>query len=285
MLGKSAQKRYYDNRQLVKIMTNDSYIGGFMIVSAATAVAVFGQLLVRQFADNERLKDCHDVGGQFLAVVGTMYAVLLGLVVVDAMSHFQEAAVSVEQEANSLADIFLLSERLPRDRRDKIQTLCQQYATQIIEQEWPAMDDSKVFLPARKSAIELMKTTMDYEPVKESEKAIYPIMVQEVCQLWDNRRMRTNAATRGMPLNEWVVLLVGGVVTIVFTYFFHVESIGAQVAMTTMVTVIIGLNLFLVLLFGYPFSGDLKVSNDAFKLDQLIFADKLGMRKSDTALD
>lgn len=256
-----------------------------MIISAATAVAVFGQLLVRHVADNQKLKDCHDVGGQFLAVVGTMYAVLLGLVVVDAMSKFQEASVSVEQEANSLADIFLLSERLPRDRRDQIQSLCQQYAIQVIEQEWPAMDDSRVFLPARKSAIALMKSTMDYEPVKESEKAVYPIMVQEVCQLWDNRRMRTNAATRGMPMIEWVVLIVGGIVTVVFTYFFHVESIGAQVAMTTMVTIIIALNLFLVLLFGYPFSGDLKVSNDAFKLDQLIFADKLGMRKTESNLD
>ncbi len=256
-----------------------------MIITATTAVAVFGQLLVRQFADNEKLKDCHDVGGQFLAVVGTMYAVLLGLVVVDAMSKFQVASVSVEQEANSLADVFLLAERLPRDRRDKIQTMCQQYANQVIDQEWPAMDDSRVYLPARKTAIALMKTTMDYEPVKESEKGVYPIMVQEVCQLWDNRRERTNSATHGMPMIEWVVLLVGGAVTVVFTYFFHVESITAQVAMTAMVTLIISLNLFLVLLFGYPFSGDLKVSADSFKLDQLIFQDKLGMRKTEDTLD
>lgn len=97
--------------------------------------------------------------------------------------------------------------------------------------------------------------------------------------------MRTNATTRGMPYIEWVVLLVGGVVTIVFTYFFHVQSVAVQVAMTTMVTLIIGLNLFLVLLFGYSFSGDLKVSADAFKLDQLIFADRLGMKKSENNLN
>lgn len=262
------------------MMQNDSYIGGFMIISAVTTVAVLGQLTVRAYVDSHKLKECHDVGGQFLAVVGTMYAVLLGLIVVDAMSKFQAASISVEQEANSLADIFLLSERLPRDRRDKIQMMCQQYANQVIEQEWPAMDDSKVFKPARKTALELMKMTMDYEPVKESEKAVYPLMVQEVCQLWDNRRLRTNAATVGMPAIEWVVLIVGGIVTVLFTYFFHVDSIKAQMAMTAMVTLIISLNLFLVLLFGYPFSGDLSVSADAFKLDQLIFADKLGMQKS-----
>jgi hypothetical protein len=126
-----------------------------------------------------------------------------------------------------------------------------------------------------------MKTTMDYEPVKESEKAVYPIMVQEVCQLWDNRRARTNMATNGMPFIEWIVLIVGGIITVVFTYFFYVESLAAQVAMTTMVTIIIGLNLFLVLLFGYPFSGDLIVKPDAFKVDQMIFQDKIGMQKTD----
>lgn len=265
---------------LVICMTNDSYIGGFMIITASTAVAVFGQLLVRQYVENHKLKECHDVSGQFLAVIGTMYAVLLGLIVVDAMSKFQDATRTVEQEANSLADIFLLSERMPPQHRDRIQNFCIQYANQVVDEEWKTMDEGKVYLPARRTAIGLMKAAMDYEPVKESEKAVYPIMVQEVCQLWDNRRARTNMATNGMPWIEWVVLIVGGVITLVFTYFFYVESITLQVMMTAMVTVIIGLNLFLVLLFGYPFSGDLIVKPEAFKLDQLIFEDKISMRST-----
>jgi hypothetical protein len=263
------------------MITNDSYVGGFMLITATTSVAVLGQLFVRHFIDNNKLEDCHEVGGQFLAVIGTMYAVLLGLVVVDAMSKFQQAAVAVEQEANSLADVFLLSERMPLTQRDKIQQLCVQYSNQVVDNEWKTMDESKVYVPARRTAITLMKTTMDYEPVKESEKAVYPIMVQEVCQLWDNRRARTNMATNGMPFIEWIVLIVGGIITVVFTYFFYVESLAAQVAMTTMVTIIIGLNLFLVLLFGYPFSGDLIVKPDAFKVDQMIFQDKIGMQKTD----
>ncbi len=260
-------------------MTNDSYIGGFMLVTVTTAVAVLGQLMVRQYADNAKLRECHDVGGQFLAVIGTMYAVLLGLIVVDAMNKFQQASITVEQEANSLADVFLLSDRMPKERRDKVQNLCAQYAALVVDHEWRAMNDGKIYAPARMAAIDLMKTTMDYEPAKESEKAVYPIMVQEVCQLWDNRRARTNMATTGMPAIEWVVLFVGGIITVVFTYFFHVESITAQVAMTAMVTLIIGLNLFLVLLFGYPFTGDLTVKPDAFKLDQMIFEDKISMEK------
>ena len=39
---------------------------------------------------------------------------------------------------------------------------------------------------------------------------------------------------------------------------------GAQVAMTGMVSTVIALNLFLVLMFGYPYSGDLKVSPEGF---------------------
>lgn len=251
-----------------------------MIISLTTAAAVFGQLMVRQYADSQKIKECHDVGGQFLAVVGTMYAVLLGLVVVDAMSKFQQASTFVEQEANSLADVFLLAERMPVQQRDRIQNLCQRYAGQVIDHEWKSMDENTIYIPARRTAIDLMKTVMDYEPVKENEKGVYPIIVQEVCQIWDNRRARTNMATNHMPLIEWIVLIVGGIVTVAFTYFFHVESLISQVLMSSMVTLIIALNLFLVLLFGYPFSGDLIVKPDAFKLDQMIFEDKIGMQKT-----
>ena len=51
----------------------------------------------------------HDISGQYLSIVGTMYAVLLGLIVVDAMSRFQQAFLIVEEEANSLSELIYLA--------------------------------------------------------------------------------------------------------------------------------------------------------------------------------
>jgi len=68
-----------------------------------------------------------------------------------------------------------------------------------------------------------------------------------------------------------MVLIVGGVAVVVFTYFFGLEHVKAQIAMTSMVALLIVLNLYLILLFAYPYSGDVKVSTQALEADLDIF--------------
>jgi len=60
------------------------------------------------------------------------------------------------------------------------------------------------------------------------------------------------------------VLLTGAVITIIFTYFFTTSLFKTQLFMTGLITLIISINLYLVLVFGEPFGGDLKVSDDSY---------------------
>jgi hypothetical protein len=259
-------------------MKVDSYIIGTILILGISLLSVLGLLVVRKYFDLEKLKSCHEVGGYLLSVVGTMYAVLLGLIVVDAMTKFQTASEVVEQEANSLADVFLLANSFPEEKCHKVRVICNDYVKEILTDEWPAMANGKISKSARKAIVELMKEVMTFEPVTENQKAIYPIAVQEACQVWDYRRARTNMAQHGIPVVEWVVLIIGAIVTIVFTYFFGLSDARAQMAMTAMVSLLISLNMYLVILFGAPFSGDLQVSPDAFRVDKLIFDNQLGYK-------
>lgn len=69
----------------------------------------------------------------------------------------------------------------------------------------------------------------------------------------------------------WVVLIIGGIFTIVFTYFFAIKDVKVQILMTILVTMTVALNLLLVVFFGSPFKGEMPVQPEAFKLDQKIF--------------
>lgn len=254
-----------------------SYANATIILTLGVALSVVGLILVRQKVHFEKLTENHEVGGYMLSVVGTMYAVLLGLVVVDSMTRFQEARTIVETEANSLADVFVLARRFPEEKRKAIENLCLNYATEVVEVEWDMMDDGLKSQNARKIVFDLMHEVIDFEPVTESQKAIYPIAVQSVTELWDNRRARTNVSDNGMPIEEWVVLILGGAVCTAFAYFFGLRNLKAQLIMTALSSALIALNLFLVLMFGYPFSGDMKIKPDALKVDQLIFKNLLGL--------
>ncbi len=256
----------------------DSYAIGFFMVFSMTMFSMGGLLLVRKYIHIDKLKSCHEVGGYLLSVVGTMYAVLLGLIVVDAMTKFQTARSLVEQEANSVADVFLLANSFGEPKCTKVRVLCNRYVQEILEVEWPAMREGKISIEARKAAVALMKEVVSFEPVTENQKAIYPVAIQEACEVWDFRRARTNMAQHGIPNVEWAVIIIGACVTIIFTYFFGLESAGAQLAMTGMVSLLISLNMYLVLLFGSPFSGDLTVGPDAFTVDKMIFEGQFGYK-------
>ena len=165
-------------------MLIDSYFTSITVFTLGVALSVVGLVLVRQKVHIDSLMENHEVGGYMLSVVGTMYAVLLGLVVVDAMSRFQEARTIVEQESNSLADVFVLSRRFPKEKQDRIENLCLGYVTEVVQVEWQLMDGAQKSSKARKMCFDLIHEVIDFEPVTESQKAVYPLAVEAVCNLW-----------------------------------------------------------------------------------------------------
>jgi hypothetical protein len=99
------------------VIVMNAYIFGLLSVVSATLLAVGGMLLVRKRVGVDALSSYHEVAGYLLSVVGTLYAVLLGFVVVDAMEHTQELRVLVDQEASGLCNIYLCSDGLPSTKK------------------------------------------------------------------------------------------------------------------------------------------------------------------------
>jgi hypothetical protein len=257
-------------------MQIDSYLAGFFMVALSTASSILGLMVVRRLLHSHNLISSHDVSGSLLSVVGTMYAVILGLIVVDAMGKFEEARQTTEHESNALADIILLSKQLPSEKRTQIQALARDYIDRVVEDEWPSMDRGTSSPEARRAAIDLMDAVSSFEPKTDKEMAVYGAELSATCEFWNNRRDRIVIAIHGLPALEWFVLIFGGVLTVAFTYFFKLELLKIQVIMTAMVAMIIALCLFLVLMFGYPFSGELKVSPECFKDSESIIAYQSG---------
>ncbi|NDC63558.1 MAG: DUF4239 domain-containing protein [Planctomycetia bacterium] len=244
---------------------------GIGIVIGGMVAALSLVWLARSVFPADVLRRGHDATGNMLSVVGTLYAVLLGLVVVDAMVRFERAMDVVQAESNCLADVFLLSERLPDPQRRRLRELCRTYAYQVVELEWPLMQQARVSVEARRTALELARGLDDFEPQTEAQKAVYPLLLEQLRALWDHRRERSSTAQYGIPTVEWIALIIGGAVTIVFAGLFSVENGRLQALLTCLSALVVGLNLYLVSLFGYPFAGELAVSSRPFKVDIGIF--------------
>lgn len=247
------------------------YFYGVIFVLFSTFMAVLGMLLVRKRVGVSALSRFHEVAGYLLSVIGTLYAVLLGFIVVDAMGQQQELRVIVEKEASGVANIFLSSYGLQEDSRKNIQETCYRYTESVINEEWDAMEKGSYSPKAFEEAWQLWKEITELKTASEDERTIKEQILSEMCEMTENRRTRLVTAKTGMAPIMWVVLIVGGIFTVLFTYFFGVENLKAHIIMTVLVALTLSLNVFLVFIFAYPISGDVGVKPEAFKMDLLIF--------------
>jgi hypothetical protein len=248
-----------------------SYLFGFVVILGTTILAVSGMLLVRWKVSLPTLAGYHEVAGYLLSVVGTLYAVLLGFVVVDAMQHMQDVRGLVSMEASGLANIFLCAEGLPEPKAAEIRVLCHEYAEEVINDEWMTLRQGKYSQKTFHSVFKIWKVITTIDPSTERQQNIQQQLLQEICSMTQNHRTRVISATHGVAPVMWLVLIVGGVFTVIFTYFFGVANLKVQTLMTVLVSVTLSLNVYLVWVFGNPMASDLGVKPGPFQLDLVIF--------------
>lgn len=251
---------------------------GFLasVLFAGVLLAVGGLLLVRKFVDHKDLIKHHDVAGYLLTLVGTLYAVILGLVVVGAVNTFQQARLTVEQEAMSLRSLFHLAEGLPDPPQVQIMKDCLSYADAVATDEWKKMDSGTSSPQAHHILRDLSSAVIRYQPVTQNQVNLHANMLTKLDDLSVCRHARLTVANPQYDFIIWSALIFGGAILIVFTYFFGVEKLYVQVLMTALLTLILGLNLTIIALFGYPYSGDIKVSAAPFGKAVEFFDEELG---------
>jgi hypothetical protein len=248
----------------------NAVVFGSILVIGSALLSLAGMLLVRKVFPAKTLREHHEVAGYMLSVIGTLYAVLLGLVIVDVQSKYQQAKIVAEGEANAVADLFHLSRGCGLKLQQNVQSDLIQYVDLVIEEWGQPME-----LTNSKGSIvplhRVWEQVIQYEPVTNKEQAIYGCMLSQMAQMADSRRFRVVTGAGSVSPVLWAVLIAGGALTVMFTYFFTVESVKAHSLMTVFVTVCISLNVMLVGLFANPYRGDMRIQPAGFLYDQKMF--------------
>ena len=107
-------------------------------------MALAGLEVVQRLVPAASRQRHNDVAGFIYAALGVIYAVLIALVVIAVWEEYDAASVTVEQEANAVAEIFWLAHRLPEPEGPHIQELARSYAEEVVEHEWPLMEQGKL---------------------------------------------------------------------------------------------------------------------------------------------
>jgi hypothetical protein len=241
-------------------------IPGLLVVSISVLVAVAGLTLVQRLVPPTVRKRHNDVAGFIYAVVGVSYAVLLGLVIIAVWEDFAEARDTAHREASELAEVFWLAHRLPEPEGLHIQEQARSYAEVVVEEEWPLMKEGQASPRAWELLDEIRQSLQDVEVSTAADAVDYQQGLQRVHDVNDARRERLVDAQEGIPAILWVVLVVGGVIVVGFTYLFGMDSSLVHMLMVAAVAGVIALALFTVGTLDYPFGGGVQVGPEAFEL-------------------
>jgi hypothetical protein len=228
-------------------------------------VAVGGLILVQRLVPLERRQAHNDVAGFIYAVLGVAYAVLLGLMLIAVWEDYQEAQIATTEEANELSAIFWIADGLPEPQAEHVQELAREYTSVVVQEEWPLMAQGRSSPRAWQTLDDLRASVEDMHPKDDAQLVLYDNEIQRLHDLGDARRARMLQVHEGLPTILWVVLLVGGMVEVGFTYLFGLRSTTVHVLMVAALAMIIGLVLFTIGALEFPFKGDVRVSPEAFE--------------------
>lgn len=239
----------------------DYYPVGITLIISASILSVAGLRLLKRIIPQDTFISLEDSIGNFLQVVGTLYAVLLGLIVTDAIGKYMDAEKDISGEAGALVAIYELSKQIsPAEKGELIQKITYDYLDEVIASDWEHMEADTENFQARKKLRVLFEAIQSIEPISENNKAIFPILLDRILQATDLRRLRVDSARSGIPRAEWVCLLIGTLTTLVSGYFFSIKSRMAHEFCILMMMFVAATNLYMVLLFGEPYKGQFVAS-------------------------
>jgi hypothetical protein len=254
-----------------------------VLILVTLVVSAGGAFVVRHFFDQDTLRSHHDVTDPLLAVIGTLFAILLGFMLANSMQRFEQARTNVEREAEGVGDIFRLSDSMPTEPRTKIQKSCFDYTNTVIVDEWPKLQDGKVSVHAGEVLSDLWQECTAYQPVTQGQSNVHQSMLQAMQQASECRRTRSSELKYTLPPSLWLIIIFGGLTTIGFTYFFAINSLRLQILTTSIVTILVCLNIYVLAGYDAPFSGDIALTAAPFEVVRELMQKRMSKDQAVTA--
>src|ERR1700730_9598355 len=186
----------------------------FFIVIVALACSLFFMAAVNYYWPAEQRRAHNDLIGWQLSVLGTTYAVIVGFMLYTVWINFGTADLNTDGEANSLVNLYRLSDGLSPEQGTKLKTLARAYGDAVVDHEWGEMAANTLPAETREIAREMWQVLTASKGASPTEVTAEDHALYELSALAGYRRIRLVQSASRLPVVLWFVLLIGGAVTV-----------------------------------------------------------------------
>ena len=239
---------------------------GILVIVGLSLLLAAGTFVLERLLPARRREMHNDVVGFVYAVVGVAYAVLLGLVVIAAWNTLDEAKANTYTETDALIQLDWYGHSLPQPQHAQVESLLKEYATVVIDDEWPELARKQSSPQAWDIYTRLRNLIEEQQATTPPAEARYQQALDASAQLGDARRERVDQSSDGIPPLLWGALILGAAITVGFPLFFGMKSTAAHALVIFSVALLVGGLLLVVYELNYPFGGLVRVGPEAFTL-------------------
>ena len=237
-------------------------LGVLCIFAAAGLMAVRRSLLPRLRIGTE---DSEFTGAMAQGVM-VFYGLAVALIAVNVFQDYSDTSKIVSEEATSLAAIYRDVSGYPEPVRGQMQKELREYTAQIINEAWPLQQKGEVPTAGVAYMDRLQAILFGYEPTSEGQKILHAETLGAYNRMVHARRMRLDSLKTGLPVVMWTTILIGGLISLTACFFFKVDDTRLHVVMLVLLSMFIGLVIFMTLALDRPYRGDLGLGSEPYKL-------------------
>lgn len=238
------------------------YLITILLSAGASVIAL---LIIRKNLSWESFKENHEVGGFLFNALGLIYAVLLAFVVYATWNDYNESTGVVDKEADVLQSLYFDSEGLPDENKEIIKEDIIQYIEMIINEDWPLLAKGETNPRSKEKLIELWKNYNKINLVTDKQIAFFGESLNKLNDVTELRRLRILSSQNHIPGIIWAVILIGAITSVGFSLFFGTKNLVIQATMTSLFAMTNAIVIIMILALDHPFTGDIKISSDAFQ--------------------
>ena len=209
-------------------------------------------------------KRANDMVGFAFSSFSVLYGLLVGLLAVAAYQNFAGVSDIVTKEASSLAALYRDVEAYPQPIRGKLENDLRNYTRFVIDRAWPEQQKGIIPTEGTHRMTEIVDDLMSSEPTKKSEEIAQAEAYRQFNNYTELRRSRLANVNTGIPGVFWWVVALGAFITILLLAMLDME-IHVHLILTGLVSLFLGLVIFLIAAMDNPFRGEVSVGPDPFE--------------------
>ncbi len=202
--------------------------------------------------------------GSYCNVVGILYAIVMGYVLVNVYESYSSADLAVETESALLIDILRDAEGLPVKDGIALRLATLRYIESVTQKEWAHMvkyDNAHPETFDRFSDLYHIMRAIKCE--SEEQRVFMSEILHRLNDLSTTRHERLVASGSRVPNMLWGMLIIVGLVTLNLCFFFPVENPSLRVYLLCCTASVMTFTTMLIYVMDRPYSGTIGIRPDS----------------------